>query len=1144
MQAVSNAYEIVDNEEENHNEWKQNKSKSRKRCRNRREFASASNSTNNCYCCYTSIPNVVMKTFVVIYIFTIYLDNSNKNNNVFAFTCTATTSRTSRTTNTVWNFPSTIDNKRVQQQNIPQSQTMSSSSRSLSFKTLYSSVDVSQISDEENNTTALVELHKQEQQHHNYVSKIGTTNTTTILQPQQQQRHNGIPLNVLRQDCSSSDSNERRSTRFPTRQRQERFEMELLIQEKQLQQKQAHHQQQDEIIVIDDIDLLNDEDLFDDLDSIALRRNATTINNNNFTADHYFKNLVKRNNDKVVTKQIATQQKQQQQPVLLGQGEVSSSSATTETKTVNTERNTVVNSNITCRVVALSDGKIRLETLPEKIILPPRILHQMETIYYAKSRETIKPVLQYINQQRKDWKQNQYQEHNMYIEQQQQQQQHEQQTRLQLSEQQQQYSLTETIRSSFFGSHNAADKEQKVVSTIRTSLEDAGYKLLSKRDLALCDSLNAGYLLRLSILPELSKLDSSLGKEFYPERFLNDNDHVDDDLLFKGKVLIYYRGYSQEVSQGRLILPKLDYLQASLVERLMNTVKVHVDRVERIVLFRSSIEYRNALAFITKSYRSAIKKLPKTQNVIMQQFRTTLLQASYTTTKVCSGSIDDVQSHFTKRPKTRSRSRRSLKLFETFSRYSSPGLFVATSTSPSSLFTEAPNPTDPIRAFTICEKQIAEIQNKYDVNGVSSSSYSSNDNCCNDNECYSSAKNNIFPMNKIGDISISDAVDKDIYELLNNRNLRCPYDNTYENRDRDLPPMQLLQRVSLGNLVDLFTKQGRKKLVQAIVSESKLVEPTYEEVVVVWRPKREKGKKPTVFEELGNHIEKVSQIRPPKFVYDIADMFDIEGLPEQPIEVPTVLNPPPVPIEIRAFQDVPMANIKAVLPNTKLKLGPVDALRFDLVSIVGFLAIVSSVRFDKPFLDIIALVTVVFWFIRTIYRYSNKLARYDLVVKTFLTSKISHRNVGAIEYLANEAASQRASRAALVHYWLSTSRIENNPLEPPFDRIVLQKDGRTELNNLLKDIKETPINIDAALNDLIELDLLSVAKAENTITSSTSTPQTTTDINTMMNTYAASTPLHAPPDHRSQSLNIIQYEADVVKTLKRKWDELFVVDFM
>jgi hypothetical protein len=299
-------------------------------------------------------------------------------------------------------------------------------------------------------------------------------------------------------------------------------------------------------------------------------------------------------------------------------------------------------------------------------------------------------------------------------------------------------------------------------------------------------------------------------------------------------------------------------------------------------------------------------------------------------------------------------------------------------------------------------------------------------------------------------------VDLDMYDCLNRGEISCPYDAKRNSTEEELPPMQLLERVTISNLIDVFSKDGRRKLLKTIFSKSELVEPTYEEVVIVWRPLREKAerkRKPTFV--------------PPKFVYEFADLFDIEGLPDIPLPKPA---PSPQQLEIRAFSGVPMANILAILPKTKLVFRPADAFVFDLISIFSFSLIFGSLNFDSPRLDFLALVSVSLWGIRTVLRYSNKLARYDLLVKKFLTSKITHRNAGALKYVATEAGSQRATRAALVHSWLS--RLAGSSDGTDHNRAQLVQEGRKGVNELIRDSKEMPVDIDASLNDLEDLRLV------------------------------------------------------------------------
>jgi hypothetical protein len=223
-------------------------------------------------------------------------------------------------------------------------------------------------------------------------------------------------------------------------------------------------------------------------------------------------------------------------------------------------------------------------------------------------------------------------------------------------------------------------------------------------------------------------------------------------------------------------------------------------------------------------------------------------------------------------------------------------------------------------------------------------------------------------------------------------------------------------------------------------------------------------------------IEQQKQYYPPKIVSELADMFDIEGFEAAPEEGQ---EPPLGQLEIRNFAGVPMANLPAVMPKTKLVFRPADAFLFDLISFVTFLLVASSVRLDSPRLDLLALISVALWSFRTVIRYSNKLARYDLLVKKFLTSKITHRDYGALKYLTSEAGSQRAVRSALVHSWLlhefklvSSPFAREDEKAPPILRSSLKKTGVKGVNKILKTDRQIDIDVDKAMMDLEDLRLV------------------------------------------------------------------------
>ena len=98
----------------------------------------------------------------------------------------------------------------------------------------------------------------------------------------------------------------------------------------------------------------------------------------------------------------------------------------------------------------------------------------------------------------------------------------------------------------------AAVTPETELAGLKLALDEAGFKPLSELDLEMSEALNEGYLPGLSIMPELAGLDR-LGAA---------------KAVFEGRLLVYHRGYGVERSQGRLLLPKLNYLLAAILARL------------------------------------------------------------------------------------------------------------------------------------------------------------------------------------------------------------------------------------------------------------------------------------------------------------------------------------------------------------------------------------------------------------------------------------------------------------------------------------------------------------------------------------------------------------------------------------------------
>jgi hypothetical protein len=326
-------------------------------------------------------------------------------------------------------------------------------------------------------------------------------------------------------------------------------------------------------------------------------------------------------------------------------------------------------------------------------------------------------------------------------------------------------------------------EEEELVSVVRTSLDNAGFELLSKRDIDLCESLNAGYLFRLSIRPDVNELDP-IAKEFYPERFNADGKAIDgNELLFDGRVLVYWRSYSKEVTKGRLILPKLDYLQANLVQRCASWINRWLSKIERHVAKKYSAQKKKIK---TSVQGSLLKGAESIGNGKMSQFfKSGIMNGA----DRCS-SLQTDESNDSKLESSEG----SIKL----GRYGGSNV----------RFVGSPDPGDALDPFLMCEVKYYEPSKlptnlHYNGTGIIDDSVS---------------------------VTAANA-ENDMNDQLNHQGYICEYDALETAKTRQpLPRMQLLERISISNLVDLMSRSGFKKFFKALFEKSELLEPTYGEV--------------------------------------------------------------------------------------------------------------------------------------------------------------------------------------------------------------------------------------------------------------------------------------------------------------------------
>lgn len=100
------------------------------------------------------------------------------------------------------------------------------------------------------------------------------------------------------------------------------------------------------------------------------------------------------------------------------------------------------------------------------------------------------------------------------------------------------------------------------------------------------------------------------------------------------------------------------------------------------------------------------------------------------------------------------------------------------------------------------------------------------------------------------------------------------------------------------------------------------------------------------------------------------------------------------------------------------------------MQLLSLASAIATQRYTDLRVDIIALVAIFAVAFRSFFAYRNALTRYDLLVNRFVTSKLTARGVGVVEYVAREAGIQSARRAEFALAQMRKTEASSAPTLP------------------------------------------------------------------------------------------------------------------
>jgi hypothetical protein len=414
------------------------------------------------------------------------------------------------------------------------------------------------------------------------------------------------------------------------------------------------------------------------------------------------------------------------------------------------------------------------------------------------------------------------------------------------------------------------------LSELHTLLLAAGFRPLVARDLSLANALNRGYLWRLSLAVRMTDHDPLLATDFGAS-------DPTTSRLYGGRAVIWCRGYGSETSSGRLILPKVDYLQAAGVQRLAAALALAILRVRVRILAaceRVAGRLRGALAGVVRMVGSARAADPGA--------------GAGGGGRVEGASAGGVEHALADEGEPRNAQRLPL------SRYGS-WLEVASADELLSPFLSSP----PQAA-----RPEAEAAAPDGAPGRAD------------------ARKPRIPIGRqiVAALRGPGAADAGAASA-GSAGASAP-------RDFVGAASRVITRVAIADVLD-GSRPATSLCAHAVLSE-----PTFDELVSIWRPLPPRPRPrigwlslrvPRFAYVIADHFELTGRM-PPRKGPSRRDSRSVD--------------PPPSarPCELRLFNGVPLANFAAVLPGNLLVFRPADALRLDLVTLVSLLALLLGQR--------------------------------------------------------------------------------------------------------------------------------------------------------------------------------------------------------
>jgi len=175
-------------------------------------------------------------------------------------------------------------------------------------------------------------------------------------------------------------------------------------------------------------------------------------------------------------------------------------------------------------------------------------------------------------------------------------------------------------------------------------------------------------------------------------------------------------------------------------------------------------------------------------------------------------------------------------------------------------------------------------------------------------------------------------------------------------------------------------------------------------------------------------------------------------------------------IFLKAYKDIPMADLEVTFPKSKLQLRPLDRVVISITLLLGIITLIYNLHADvSPIFALISIGSFLGVAAKVYSDYSSAMNQYESLLLNLVNKKNTNNNIATITYLMDELKAQEWKEAVLGYFFLMRDGPQTKQsLDTISEKFLF------DLQSFAVDKQKIDFEVEDSLEKLMDMELITV----------------------------------------------------------------------